>query len=275
MANLTAMTYNKNEHFQLEKKLATELKNTTVEQRRILYGKLYNDLFSTFPGIAEGLSSSNDDRLAWQLKLMKRLFNKEKTVLEIGAGDCLLSKELAKHFKKIVAYEVADSIPFVEGKPDNFELKIFNGIDMHEQENSVDIIYSNQVFEHLHLDDITPLLKDYHSYLTKKGKLVVITPHRYTGPHDISRDFTKDAEGFHMKEYTYKEMRSILSSHGFRKIKGYIGYSKLGYFSIPMSLLIFSEKVFNIFPGSLKRKMRGNSLVFNLFGMKVIAEKKD
>lgn len=267
------MSYNKYEHFQLERKLATQLKNTTADQRRVLYQKLYNDLFSSFPTIPDGLDSSNTDRMAWQLKLMKRLFNKEKTILEIGAGDCLLSKEFAKHFKKVVAYEVADAIPFVEGKPENFELKIFNGVDMNESPGSVDVIYSNQVFEHLHLDDITPLLNDYHSYLTKGGKLVVITPHRYTGPHDISRDFTKDAEGFHMKEYTYQEMKSILSAHGFKKIRAYVGYSKLGYFSIPMSLLILAEKFFNIFPTGFKRKVRGNSLVFNLFGMKIISEK--
>ena len=269
------MSYDKYQHFQLERKLANELRNTTVEERRVLYGKLYNDLFSSFPNIPDGLNISKEDRLAWQLKLMKRLFDKNKTVLEIGAGDCLLSKELAKHFRKIIAYEVADSIPFIEGKPENFELKIFNGVDMKEQPSSVDIIYSNQVFEHLHLDDITPLLRDYHSYLTRGGKLVVITPHRYTGPHDISRDFTREAEGFHMKEYTYQEMKSILSAHGFKNIKGYIGYSKIGYFAVPMSLLVMAEKMFNIFPASMKRKMRGNSLVFNLFGMKIIAEKKD
>lgn len=268
------MSYNKFEHFQLERKLANQLKGTTTEQRRVLYGKLYNDLFSTFPEIPEGLNISKDDRLAWQLKLMKRLFSKDKTVLEIGAGDCLLSKELAKHFKKIIAYEVADSIPFIEGKPANFELRIFNGIDMHEKPETVDIVYSNQVFEHLHPDDTMPLLKAYHSYLTKGGKLVVITPHRLTGPHDISRDFTKDAEGFHLKEYTYKEMKSVLSAAGFKKIKGYVGYSKMGYFSVPISLLIFSEKVYNVFPRGLKKKMRGNSLIFNLFGMKIIAEKK-
>ncbi len=268
------MTYDKFEHFQLEKKLANELRNTTVDQRRVLYGKLYNDLFSSFPNIPDGLNISKEDRLAWQIKLMSRLFDKNKVVLEIGAGDCLISKELAKHFRKIIAYEVADAIPSIEDKPENFELKIFNGVDMKEQPGSIDIIYSNQVFEHLHLDDITPLLKDYHNYLVKKGKIVVITPHRYTGPHDISRDFTREAEGFHMKEYTYKELSSILSSHGFRKIRGYVGYSKLGYFGVPMPLLVLAEKIFNIFPASFKRKLRGNSLVFNLFGMKVIAEKK-
>ncbi len=268
------MPYNKEEHFKLERQLANRLKDTTTEERRVLYGKLYNDLFSTFPAIPEGLNISKDDRLAWQLKLMKPLFDKNKTVLEIGAGDLLLSKELAKHFKKVVAYEVADSIPFIEGKPENFELKIFNGIDMHEQPESVDIIYSNQVFEHLHLDDVSPLLSAYHSYLTPKGKLVVITPHRLTGPHDISRDFTQEAEGFHMKEYMYGEMANLLKQHGFHKIKGYVGYSKLGYFPLPISLLSATEKIYGIFGRKFRRKIRGNALIFNLFGMKIIAEKK-
>lgn len=70
-------------------------------------------------------------------------------------------------------------------------------------------------------------------------------------------------------------MKSILSAHGFTRIRGYIGYSKIGYFAVPMPLLILSEKLFNLFPGSIKRKLRGNSLFFNLFGMKIIAEKKD
>jgi hypothetical protein len=137
----------------------------------------------------------------------------------------------------------------------------------------VDVVYSNQVFEHLHPDDTLPLLRAYHSYLTKEGKLVVITPHLLTGPHDISRDFTRYPEGFHLKEYTYKEMKSVLSASGFKKIKGYVGYSKLGYFPLPISILIAAEKVYNLFPAGLKRRLRSNAVIFNLFGMKIIAKK--
>lgn len=265
------MAYNKFEHFQLEKKLADELRASTPDQRRILYQRVYNDLFSTFPELAHNLDSTPDSRIAWQLKLVKRLYDKNKIVMEIGAGDCLLSKELAKHFKKIIAYEVASSIPFIEGRPDNLELRIFNGVDMNEPASSVDVIYSNQVFEHLHPDDTVPLLNLYHKFLTPGGKLVVITPHRLTGPHDISRDFTKDAEGFHLKEYNYKEMRDLLRANGYHKVKAYVGYSKWGYFSMNMSVLIGLEKFCNRF---LKKRMKNSSLAFNLFGMKIIATKK-
>lgn len=268
------MAYNKFEHFQLEKKLADELRVSTAEERRVLYGRVYNDLFSTFPELANKHDASEEERIAWQLKLVERLYDKNKIFMEIGAGDCILSKALAKHFKKIIAYEVAESIPFIEGKPENFELKIFNGVDMHEKSASVDIIYSNQVFEHLHPDDTMPLLKLYHSFLTPGGKLVIITPHRLTGPHDISRDFTNDAEGFHLKEYTYKELKDQMRAAGFTNIKGYAGYSKWGYFPVNMSLLILFERIGDRFPSFLKKKLKTSSLAFNFFGMKVIATKK-
>jgi SAM-dependent methyltransferase len=268
------MAYNKYEHFQLERKLANELRLSTADQRRQLYMKVYNDLFSNFPELAHNLDSTDDQRIGWQLKLVKRLYNKDKTLMEIGAGDCLLSKALAPHFKKIIAYEVAQSIPFIEGKPENFELRIFNGIDMNEPASSVDIIYSNQVFEHIHPDDTRPLLQAYHKFLNKDGNLVIITPHRLTGPHDISRDFTKDAEGFHLKEYTYKELRDQLKETGYTKVKGYVGYSKWGYFSVNMGLLIFVEKICDRFPAFLKKRLKTSSLAFNFFGMKVIATKK-
>ena len=77
-----------------------------------------------------------------------------------------------------------------------------------------------------------------------------------------------------MKEYTYKEMKEVLSAHGFHKIRGYIGYSKVGYFAVPMPLLILSEKFYGLFSAKFRKKTRANSLIFNLFGMKIIAEKK-
>ena len=267
------MAYNQQAHFILEKELANELRNSSASDRKVLYQKLYNKLFSTFPEIATNLDSSEGDRIAWQMKLIKHLYDKEKIFLEIGAGDCLLSKQLARHFKKIVAYEVASSIPFIENKPDNLEIRIFNGVDMNEENGSVDIIYSNQVFEHLHPEDVAPILSAYHTFLKEKGKIVVITPHRLTGPHDISRYFTDDAEGFHMKEYTYKEMKSVLKTGGFKKIRGFVGYSKWGYMGININLLILAEKIYGVFPKSFRKKIRGSSVIFNFFGLKIIASK--
>ena len=267
------MVYDKKQHFILEKKLADELRNSTLKDRRILYRRVYNDLFTTYPEITHGVYATPEKRMNWQLKLLKRLFDKERVLMEIGAGDCSLSKELAKHYKKIVAYEVADTITFVENKPDNFELKIFNGFDMTEPASSYDIIYSNQVFEHLHPDDTIPLLRAYYTFLKNDGKLVIVTPHKLTGPHDISRNFCEHAEGFHLKEYTYKELRSLLKTTGYKNIKGYVGYSKLGYIGLNISILVLVEDLYKSFPSFLKKRVRHSFVLANLLGMKIIAKK--
>ncbi|HLG40179.1 MAG TPA: methyltransferase domain-containing protein [Chitinophagaceae bacterium] len=268
------MAYDKYQHFILEKKLANELRESDLQQRRSLYMRVYNDLFTTFPEITHNVDASVEQRLGWQLKFLKRLFDKEKVFMEIGSGDCLLAKELTNHFKKVVAFEVADAIPFVKGTPDNFELKIFNGFDMKEEPSSYDIIYSNQVFEHLHPDDTIPLLRSYHKFLKDAGKLVIVTPNKLTGPHDVSREFCEDAEGFHLKEYTYKELKALLKATGYKKLRGYIGHKKLGYFALNISLLVFAEKVYNTFPGFLKRRVKHSTVLFNLFGLKITAVKK-
>lgn len=267
------MSYDQYQHFILEKKLSAELRNASLQERKELYRKLYDQLFTTFPEISHGINETGYNRLDWEVKFIRPFFNPQHVILEVGAGDCLLSKELAKYFKKVVAYEVADAIPFVENKPANLELKFFNGIDMFEEKESFDVIYSNQVFEHLHPDDTIPLLQTYSKFLKSNGKLILITPHRLTGPHDISRFFTDTPEGFHLKEYTYSELTSLLLSSGFSKVKAYVGHKKAGYFPVSTSLIIAIEKIYDRFPMGLKRKLRSNSLLLNLFGMKLVAWK--
>jgi SAM-dependent methyltransferase len=268
------MAYDKYQHFVLEKKLANELRDSNLQQRRSLYMRVYNDLFTTFPEITHNVDATVEQRLGWQLRFLNRLFDKNKVFMEIGSGDCLLAKELTKHFKKVVAFEVADAIPFVAGTPDNFELKIFNGFDMKEDPSSYDIIYSNQVFEHLHPDDTIPLLRSYHTFLKDDGKLVIVTPNRLTGPHDVSRGFTEDAEGFHLKEYTYKELKGLLKATGYKKLRGYVGSKKIGYFALNISLLVFAERLYDLLPKFFKKKVRHSSILFNLFGLKITAVKK-
>lgn len=267
------MNYNQFEHFRLEKKLADQLRNSTMTERRILYQQLYNVLFNTFPEIAHNFGMTLNDRIGWQLKLIRRLFDKNKIFLEIGAGDYELSRRLTGHFKKVIAYEVASAIPTIQNKPDNLEVKIFNGIDMDEAPSSADIVYSNQVFEHLHPDDVPAILSAYHTFLVDKGKLVIITPHELTGPHDVSRDFSDTPEGFHLKEYTYSSIKSVLKAAGFNNIRGYIGYNKWGYIGLHVNFLIVAEKIYRVIPRSIRKKLRSNSLIFNFFGLKIMASR--
>ena len=46
-----------------------------------------------------------------------------------------------------------------------------------------------------------------------------MTPHKYSGPSDITRVFGYDeVMGMHLKEYTYREMKHLFKEAGFKKL---------------------------------------------------------
>ena len=78
---------------------------------------------------------------------------------------------------------------------------------------------SNQVIEHLHPEDLEAHLRGAYSILKGGGRYVFCTPHRYTGPHDVSRVFkTDEPKGMHLREYTYQELVEAVKRAGFSRI---------------------------------------------------------
>ena len=71
----------------------------------------------------------------------------------------------------------------------------------------------------MHPDDHLDHLKGVYSILAPGGRYLVLVPHRFSGPHDVSWVFGEDrAVGMHLKEYTYKEMIEACKSAGFRSV---------------------------------------------------------
>ena len=78
----------------------------------------------------------------------------------------------------------------------------------------MDLVFSNQLMEHLHPDDAEAELQSIFTALKPAGYYVCITPNRLTGPHDISRDFEESATGLHLKEYSTSELDSLFRRTG-------------------------------------------------------------
>jgi len=92
-------------------------------------------------------------------------------------------------------------------------------LDKYEELEYYDYIISNQVIEHLHPDDLYEHFNSAKAILKPGGKYIFNTPHRYTGPHDISRVFgCSYAVGMHLKEYTFNEIYKLLKKIGFSRI---------------------------------------------------------
>ena len=237
--------------YEIEKELSNRLRTSSKEQRRYLYTSLYDEFFKRVP-LTPQLTIKNSieeskKHLKLQFEFLKIFLHKDITFLEVGPGDCCLSFEISKYVKKVYAVDVSNEITKSIQVPSNFKLLISDGCNIPVPNNIIDLAYSNQLLEHLHPEDAIEQLRNIYKALTPDGIYICITPNRLNGPHDISKYFDKLATGFHLKEYTFKELKNIFIKIGFSKVKGFLRLKKL-YINVPISIIILYEIVLEKLP---------------------------
>ena len=244
------------EQYEIEKELAGRLKNSPREERMHLYSSVYDELYQRVPHHPQ-LTRKQDpaknlERLSKALKFIKLFLIKGATVAEVGPGDCLFSFEMCKKAKKVYGVDVSKEITKNKTAPENFQLVISDGISIPVPEGSINLIYSNQLMEHLHVEDAKEQLQNIVKALAPNGQYVCVTPNRINGPHDISKFFDKKATGFHLKEYTFTELKKLFLSVGFSSVSGYWGLKSL-YFKVPNGIIYLAETIISIFPFKIRR----------------------
>jgi len=263
-------------HYNIEKDLASRLKNSSRDERSILYNELYDELFrkvSDHPQLVrKNDPGSRSMMVSYQMTQLKKFLKKDLIFMEIGPGDCSLSIGVAKYVKKVFAIDVSSEITKLIAAPKNLELIISDGSSINIPPLSVDLAYSNQLMEHLHPDDAKMQLANIYKSLKSGGHYICNTPNRLSGPHDISKYFSDIAEGFHLKEYTYFEMNEMLKSSGFKKIKATILWKNI-YLEIPITIMILIESFINRVPNGKKKKLCHFYPVSHLLGISTVSEK--
>jgi len=244
------------EDYEIEKELANKLRTAGKEERQYLYTDIYDEFYQRVPRTPQ-LSQKKDIesqrlKISSQMRLLRRFLNPESTFLEVGPGDCSLSFEVAGHVRKVYAVDVSKEITKSETVPEKFELIICDGCNIPVAQNSIDVIYSDQLMEHLHTDDAFEQLQDIYKALKRGGVYICITPNRLLGPHDISRYFDKVAMGFHLKEYTATDLCNLFQKAGFSKISSYLG-GKGNYIKIPLFATKLVERLLMILPFSCRK----------------------
>jgi len=264
------------EHYRIEKELAQRLRSASKEERRGLYTILYDELFQKVPNHPQLVRKANP---RWQyvsvyrqMILLRRFLRPDSTFLEVGPGDCSLSREVAKHVTKVYAVDVSTQITKNSVFPRNFELIISDGCSVPVPLKSINIAYSNNLIEHLHPDDAVDHLRNIHKVLREKGKYICITPNRLSGPHDVSRYFDEVATGLHLKEYTITELSELFLRVGFSKISTYIGGRGV-FIRFPLYPIKTCENLLLILPSWLGRKLSNILPIMAFLGMTVVATK--
>jgi len=217
---------------------------------------VYDELFRRVPHHpqlarkASGTETrSNAER---QLRIVAPYLRPETRYMEIGPGDCSLALAAASRVREVVAVDVSDEITKRETFPPNFRLVLTDGTTIPVPEGSVDVAYSSDLIEHLHPEDAAEQTRGVWSALVPGGKYVCVTPNGLGGPWDVSRGFSKVAEGFHLKEYTIADLAHLFKAAGFSRIVLLFGY-RGRYLRVPLTLAVWAESLAARLPHSWRQ----------------------
>jgi ubiquinone/menaquinone biosynthesis C-methylase UbiE len=210
--------------FELERKFhfkIIEEKDPAVRAR--LYYELYEKLH-LFRENADFCHTAVDTR--WKARLVN-LLRKElegKSILDVGCGggDFLLEVDNHLAHKKLVGIEISPVI--LPQERQNIEFIQGNVIDF-STDFRFDVVFSDNVIEHIALEDLPTHLQSIKNAMAPEGKLIIITPNHLFGPNDITiiidSTYTNQIEalGGHLHETTYTELICTLKENGFSSFK--------------------------------------------------------
>jgi len=246
--------------YALERRLRARLMGATQEERRGLYKEVYDELVASLadqPYHTQEAGYLADQRRN-AMKMLGPYLREEAVYLEIGPGTGNVAGEVCRHVGRGILVDVSDAIVATDSLPENAELVLYDGVSFDVPAESVDVAYSNQMFEHIHEEDGRQHLADVYRALKPGGVYVCRTPNRYTGPHDISMFFVErpPAEGLHLKEYTYAELTHAFLDAGFRRVWAIVG-ARGHYvpFRVPARWMMAGERVLAALPFDLGRRI--------------------
>jgi SAM-dependent methyltransferase len=264
-------------HYEVERELADRLRHSTLEQRRDLYGELYDELLRRVPDHPRLVRKADPAESRLKVEelqcLLARFLGPATAFLEIGAGDCSLSLSVAGRVKKCFALEVSREILDGVRPAPNMELVLSNGREIPLPDGSVTFAYSNQVIEHVHPDDAEAQMRSIYRVLAKGGRYLCITPNRISGPHDVSMYFDAVATGMHIKEYSLGDLDALFRRVGFTRTEAWVGLHRR-YASVPIRLLRLLESSLDILPAALRKRLGRLPVLRNLLFVTLVGTKE-
>ncbi len=253
--------------YEVERALADRLRAAGRDDRSRLYATMYDELFRAVPDHPRLTAAEEPERLAAKnrdkLSLVEPWLRPDAVFVEFAPGDCSFATLVAGRVGKVYAIDISDQRPAGAPRPANLELVIYDGYRLAIPPGTADLVFSDQFLEHLHPEDVGEHLRLAHALLHPGGLYALRTPHRFFGPHDISRYFADEPHGFHLKEWTHAEMAEALRVAGFGAIRG-ARRVRGRYRSVPLRPLVVAERLLGTLKGRLRQRLSRPFLARNL-----------
>ncbi len=243
-------------HYEVERELAQRLLNSNRDERKLLFSSLYDELFERVPDHPRLTRRDTPERseaaVEARLRILEPHLSRGMHFLEFAAGDCRLAHEVCRLVDRVTAVDISDQRAIIDKSPENFNLELYDGYALDVRDSSVDVVFSYQFLEHLHPEDIEVHFDNVVRILKKGGMYIFDTPHRFSGPHDISGNFGSSLDCLHFQEWTYREMFGLLRRHGFACCYAYAG-GKVRRSKLTNLLKIFAENFVGVLPSPLRK----------------------
>ena len=244
-------------HFQAEQGLRDYLLASPREKRAEAFCWAYDELFRRcpwHPALNERSGVDAPDLVERRVKNFTRWLppGEDVRVLEIGCGMGELVIGLSGKGYECVGIDVSEvRIQRLQRfESANLQFQRVEGTKLPFADESFEVAISMQLFEHLHPEDGGEHLREVLRVLKPGGFYMLETPNVLVGPGDVSRFFTETAEGFHLREYTIRELCGLLHECGFGQVEVLLRWARL----LPAQKAVFLESAWGLLPKELRRR---------------------
>lgn len=267
------------QRFAVERELSDRLRHASAQERRGLYSEVYDQFHAQFPYLRylgeSGGEQTAAERPSRYFRLLSRFLTPETVYLEVGPGDCALSREVAEHVRQVYAVDVSEHAMLKGGPlPTNMKAIISDGCSVPIAPESIDVAFSSNLIEHLHPDDALEQTTNIFDALKPGGVYMCITPNRINGPHDVSVKVGEPvAVGFHLKEYAYSDLIPLMKQVGFEHVHGYLDLKGKFITPLPAPVITGFETALQALPNGLRKRAKRPLLTRAMLVVRVVARK--
>jgi SAM-dependent methyltransferase len=201
---------------------ADPLRTAAPEDRprafREVYDGILRDILDARGPDAKALRLGANDNIA---RFVRAAAGGGLTILEVGCAFGATAQHVARGQRALVGIDAApvaiETARRLAADQPGLSFEVMDATRLLFPDGRFDLVYSIDLIEHLHPDDVARHLLEVRRVLAPGGRYIVKTPSVLTGPHEGEDPGT---QGFlHFQEYRYGTLLPLLRAAGFRRFR--------------------------------------------------------